>query len=278
MFTFPDPERIYQPYYWLDNERVVLTKRRSSTEDVFTLFSLVIWNITSREQQELLPEGYPNIVKDTQMPLWSLHSNALVHPSLKYALYVKTRISLVLWDRETEMEIGRVYFPQIESIPRWSPDGMFFVTSASPQQATGIGKEVVINFDDGLPNDGSADLLIGDLTGKLQRLTFYAVDDTAVEDEWFFTWSPDGKKIAFNLVSYPERSSRLVVYSLETNEAIDYCFQSDGEPLWLPDSQQLLVTQMTDSQYEAFLVDTTNGLAYSIAEDAEAKGWLEIKR
>jgi WD40 repeat protein len=130
------------------------------------------------------------------------------------------------------------------------------------------------NMDEGKPAwspNGQAVAVVGDgqlylvnRSGKAQPV----LDDKLIHEAQSPSWSPDGQRIAF------WNNDSLVIYNMQTNQAIDLCIPGNGEiplssVLWSPDGQQMIVVRRV-------LVDLQRKTAYKIKEipNATIFGWM----
>jgi Tol biopolymer transport system component len=239
------------PLYWLDNEWLVMWKPNQGPE----LDSLVFLNIFTGENKELLPD-YPDIFSDDYGSQWP--TNTVYDPSLTRVIYFQDTI-LVYWDMLTNQSIIEIpNHSRVRDRPKWSPNGKQFVYLEAIYKR---GKYV------------KGELVLVSWEGEKSPLThlgdFY--------DEWKiyrYTWSPDGKYIAFWL------NYRLAVLDVVNQKVTDYCIVTTNRdvpylPLWSPDSRHLAIAVLEDNRdSRTILVDIMNGYAAQITENWVPEGWM----
>jgi Tol biopolymer transport system component len=107
-------------------------------------------------------------------------------------------------------------------------------------------------------------------------------------DYWTFDdyfWSPSGRYLALYWMdpnSGQSTSSRnLVILNTQTLEAVDTCVQFSlpldiPAPVWSPDETQILLNDAyLDNHQRVILVDLQKNIAFPIAEDMQAQGWMK---
>ena len=266
----PDPDEYLTPVGWLDNERLMVDKRRGERGNFMApLPSLILFNPLTGEQQEWLPD-YPNLYDDSNLR-WGMMNHFVLNSELTYLVYPTWGEGgpLVLWNVEEGRDVSRLYFGSSRE-PHFSPDGDRVVASAPPQY------DGLVNIYDGLPTVGGEELFLMGINGDLTRLTYFTT--TSIVEQRDFAWSPDGKQIAFFLRIVGEGSDeyQLAVISLETRQVVNYCIPG-LRPMWSPDGKHLLVNQDYDTGGEifgAYLIRLEDGATWLLAKDAQASGWM----
>lgn len=168
------------------------------------------------------------------------------------------------------------------TMPRWSPDGRFFVTDAPLRSADQLSH---INFEDGLQYQGGTELFLVNLDGNIQRLTYFTVLQPRMQHDYI--WARDGHGIAFYSLPWYSFTPDLAYYDLDTGITINYCatreLPEDGSALpifppdivWSPDGDYLAVTFLDDNfRYTVNLVELSSGDAWQIGEDLSVMGWM----
>jgi WD40 repeat protein len=279
IFETPAPQRQLTPRYWLDNQRLLLDQKVSTPGA--TALELLILNPFTNERQEWHPDfpsqAYAN-------PNWLLYSNLVFNPALTHLIYpaLEEDFSIVLWNVQSEQVIRKIYWGSSRSIPRWSPDGRYFVTDA-PLRSDRTPR--FINFEDGLPYQGGTELFLVNQDGDVQRLTYFAVLQERRQSGYI--WARDGHGIAFYSLYWNSRTPDLAYFDLETGSVFDYC-ETRSLPenydatliyppdiVWSPESDYLAVTFLDDNfRYTVNLVELSTGDAWQIDEDLSAMGWM----
>jgi hypothetical protein len=100
-----------------------------------------------------------------------------------------------------------------------------------------------------------------------------------------YSWSPDGRHIAFWLITDPEHDHRvnLAILDTATLDVVNYCITYEyihqfARPLlWSPNSQQLVLeagTLYDNKPQLVVVVDIVQGWAAEIAEEMMPVGWM----
>lgn len=264
---------------WLDNDRLLINRRRWTGQGPFLLDSIVVLNPTTLEKQELLPQ-YPHMYTDTKPVVkWSdfAISRTIYNLSLSRVIYPATAENgtpIVLWDitKDTSLFVANSDGYLYGSTPRWSPDQNKFLIDLRP-----------IYFENSpQPNPGN-ELYSVTSSGEINRLTYLTnTFKTQLHD---YSWSPDGRYIAFWLKIEPSQfnDERLAILDINTNTITNYCVPGDPingaatAPVWSLDGH-LLAVESFDPQNKfhrlVFLVDTTQGIYTEIAENVKPIGWM----
>ncbi|PKN91950.1 MAG: hypothetical protein CVU44_16795 [Chloroflexi bacterium HGW-Chloroflexi-6] len=269
--TVPDPDERLNPAYWLDNQHLSLDHRQGEFGGPYMVSSMITLDPLTGNMQEQMPE-FPNL--DTFFsPLgWAVSTRFLINPELTHVIYQAREdygSLLILWDINAKKEIARIPGVHVET-PWWSPDGTKIVIGLVPKYIK----------DDNLPFVDGGDLFTLDATGKFERLTYLTTVHYAVEMS--YTWSPDGKSIAFMLQVAPDNKNianavpELSILDMETRQVTNLCIPGGGLT-WSPDGKYMLINQgLNDGKEknEVYLVDLENKSAWKVAENAEGRGWM----
>jgi len=263
-----DLEESLNPAGWLDNQRLMLDKYEFDSNMKFTSISLVSLDVVTGDKEEWFQE-YPNFSPRFYNRItWLPDTDLIINPKFKYLIYPSWEDSLpvILWDIDSNREVARIHNGDRESTPKWSPDGTRFVIGAPPQ-ITGYK-----NIDDGLPNKIGNDLFLVSYTGKVERLTYFTVEEKSWQS--LYSWSPDGQYIAFLLETGDFGnidSGDLAIVNVKTGEVTQYCI--GGIPIWTSDGRYILLSQTDDNfKSSVYLLDLQSSDTFLIAEDAYAIG------
>jgi hypothetical protein len=261
-----------KPIGWLDNHRLMLDRFQwDSNEERVLSKSLVVLDIATGEKEEWLQE-YPNFDNIPNDVYWSSGSNIILNPKFRYLIYPVREGALsdieegaVLWDIDSQREVTRIYGALSATYPNWSPDGTRFVISVPPNVQD-------YTADDGLPYKNGTELFLISITGKVERLTYFTVEETSFQD--FYKWSPDGQYIAFLLQTGSFGgigSGDLAIINVETGKVTQYCVS--GSLDWTSDGKYILFSQAYDNfGGRVYLLDIQSAKAYLIMEDAVTYG------
>jgi WD40 repeat protein len=279
IYETPAPQRQLQPAYWLDNQRLLLDQSNQNLDGKPR--DLVILNPFTNARQEWHPD-FPNQMEAN--PDWLLYSNLVFNPALTHLIYpaLEEDFSIILWNVQSEEVVRKIYMGSYSTMPRWSPDGRFFVTDAPLRSADQLSH---INFEDGLQYQGGTELFLVNLDGNIQRLTYFTVLQPRMQHDYI--WARDGHGIAFYSLPWYSFTPDLAYYDLDTGITINYCatreLPEDGSALpifppdivWSPDGDYLAVTFLDDNfRYTVNLVELSTGDAWQIGEDLSAMGWM----
>ncbi len=267
---------------WLNDQSIVIELDEDQPA------SLLILNPFSGKSVVLLPD-YPKIFKGDAHLDWDGWGETVYDSEMSKVIYVKGH-SFVLWDIKSRQEIATVPtladFNSLVKVPKWSPDGTRLVVAAP------------VNPDDELYRDELFSIAVDGTIQQLTRLTslFKSVDIT----KW--SWSPDGRYIAFMLYVSDQRiftsseGEQLALLDTTTDTVTFYCIpglqvldktnfmfskrysmasSTIPSPIWSPDSDQLLVeNRYIDDASRLILIDINKGFAVQIAENVEPVGWM----
>ncbi|MGC1378392.1 MAG: hypothetical protein WA821_19325 [Anaerolineales bacterium] len=197
-------------------------------------------------------------------------------PTLKYVVYTEVKDrkpGVVLYDIESRQKIieistgPKLGFAAFGGAPVWSSDG----------------RQVLMLLPTQGQHAGQQNLYLLDVSGKIEQITSFEILGP-------YSWSPDGKSIAFWIPT----GLQIGVLNLENKDLQVYCVKGDyfndgsyftgslpaaGELFWLPGGQQILVEiakTVGDGNYEGIgLVDLEKGLFTEIKWNVEYPIWLK---
>jgi hypothetical protein len=276
---------------WLNQEHILIARRRDFPRGSFIKRpSLIVLNPSTREQQEYIPEDYPNhYVADIWSLAWNSNTRLIPDPALTRLVYPAfgegADTAVILWDLEAGKVITRieVLSTLFGGTPVWLSDGSAFVVAARIRLES---DDYRMPFDNlpGEPYVNGLELLIVSRDGEIQRLTHLTNTYIAAPGE--MALSPDERYLAYWLTIMDNRypGERLAVADMLTGQVTNYCIagysESEGQspaPVWSPDGKYLAVTipdPEIHRQINVLVVDLYHGKAVEIAEKAEFLGWL----
>jgi len=269
---------------WLDNQRLIIQKEtRDNPNDIVAIAStFLVLDPFTGGQQTLQPD-FPGIYDVPPLPIWDGWGETVYDPTLTRVVYLQGDVSgpfyYVLWDTQNSKQVSDIQIiGELSAIPRWSPDGKQFTLAPSL-------------FENG-QSYPSYELYSIDRDGKTTRLTYLTdyYPRVYIDD---FSWSPDGRYIAFwfsswqdTTISYEALGNRyLAVLDTANGWVTNYCINGENDasiglriyppPLWSPDSKQVVVqSQVSKNYFQTVLVDVKESRAFIIAEDLAPVGWI----
>jgi hypothetical protein len=268
---------------WIDNEQLLIGVLESEGRWVKYPEDEILFNIFTGKQTLLHPD-YPDIDLGNTGLAWTGGSTTKYDPSLTLVVYpsyteqVGGSPSYVLYDRVRKEKITEKAVKLFWTTPIWSPDGSKFAIndSAGDGEFYVITREGVISKVSHFNGDD----------GK------YGLDNVKFSDQ--FSWSPDGRYLAFwldaKLYSY---SGTFAILDTQTGETTDYClpsgssigtyygwFYSNYQPIWSLDGKYVvtIANQQENGDYDTVLIDLTQRVAAKIAENLVPIGWLDTAK
>jgi hypothetical protein len=178
---------------------------------------------------------------------------------------------IALRDIENDRVIARIVtMDKYGRTPLWTPGGNWFIlaTKVNPQD----------------PYPPANEIFAVSREGQIEQLTHFKgrFEEVNIPDN--YSLSPDGKLLAFWIVTKPSNyaGANLAILNTDTGDVKNYCIQGDPsldiktalanviDPLWSPDGSQLLVV----SGNRIVLVDLINNYAAKIGENEMPVGWM----
>lgn len=176
---------------------------------------------------------------------------------MRFALW-DTDAHTTLWEQEVN-DPG-------DASPQWSPNGDQIVFARGVWDSSGSGGDSFFSVD---------------RSGREIQLTNLS-DAYPIVFIGLFSWSPDGRYIAFWLDGRQTEDDyfpRLAILDMKRGTITDYCLGPGGmEPVWSPDGKQIMITIWDNREPGArpyvVIVDIEQNTAYKVAEDASVVGWM----
>jgi dipeptidyl aminopeptidase/acylaminoacyl peptidase len=232
--------------HWLDNERLIIDTEKYGT--------LLLVNPFTGEQQTLaddLPNLYPYELNKKNFPWWPV----VYSPDLDLVAYHSQykdgdeyRSGAVLYDLVSK----QILWKKDEGVsPAWSPDGKVLAFTTVSYEGR---------------------LYLFSRPGPVRAV----LDESLPHQARVFSWSPDGRYIAF------WNAESLMIYDRQMDWVFDTCISSNQDivsPRWSPDSRQILV-YVSGYSTELMLVNWEEKRAYKIKEfphdelNGRIYGWM----
>ncbi|MBN1454610.1 MAG: PD40 domain-containing protein [Anaerolineales bacterium] len=270
--TYPWKDNWYFLDGWLNDGQVILTANPPADYEPYQNLPTTLFNIGGGNETVLLPD-YPEINNlepfNQQGPLAATATS--YSPNLKLAVYEafgEGGKDLVLWDRQNNTEAARVQQADTAPYPQWNP----------------AGDQVVVA---GRSETRYTDLFILSKSGGAQQVTDLREIIFHPTSIYTLGWSPDGKRIAFELTSDGRKCDQhcIGIFDVDSGEVeifnfseyrIGFSLAPNYALTWSPDSRYLLLPLISiETDEEPTVVfDVEQGLAYQVATNARIEGWL----
>jgi WD40 repeat protein len=272
---------------WFDNERLINQAFRQDAD------YLILLNPFTAESQELSTD-FPNIDKEpwrifhgfiASFPLTVYDSTLtrVIYPECDSTCKERMQRNepgwpVVLWDVKKGEVLARLMTMDIYgNKPIWSPDGTQFIMSADTRPVKSVDLDDQADEFFAISREGQ----IRQLTHLREQFNYSEINDS-------YSLSPDGRLVAFWMITQPRQSqnARLAVLDTVTGEVTNYCIKGDPfvdnsdsllAPIWSPDSTQVLVISRDPkdtSIRRVVVVDIVQGYAATIVKDVEPVGWM----
>ena len=257
---------------WLNDQELIinlagLDPKENAQKKLST--SMVLNPFTGEEK--ILKPDYPDAyVYDAGIALrhFKWLSGTAYNAALTRVVYLgENGFSYILWDLQKNKPLVRLMNRSLMAQPRWSPDGTRFamlgylgdISELDTSQAYPYALYMI-------DQDGTATKLIDDLGLNI--------------DDYF--WSPSGRYLALFLNTPPNYTQkRIAILDTQTLEVTDTCLQIPENldrtaPVWSPDETQILLDDAYEENHRrVILVDMKKNIAFPIAEDMIATGWMK---
>jgi dipeptidyl aminopeptidase/acylaminoacyl peptidase len=255
----PGDIETWDTFYWLDNERIVIGAY--GQPNVLNPFTGEFYGLSKWYAQS--PGGLHII------PLWDV--NGVFDSQLSRIFYIQEGLTMLLWDMQSQKILAQLepYSKYISGDqPQWSWDDKEIVFGYV--SATNMGEELF-----SISRDGE----MSQLTALGQYYSQVRISK--------FSWSPDGRNIAFFFKDKSKDGSQyqLAVLNKETLQVTNYCNlggfmdpkKENVRPIWSPDGTKLLIGRLEADQttFKTILVDLSDEYAVQLAENLVPVGWMK---
>ncbi|MCJ7696685.1 MAG: hypothetical protein MUO40_14845 [Anaerolineaceae bacterium] len=278
---FPSYEKWSGVIAWLNSGKLLIEESEWTPRNSGLLSSIIVLDLDSGKFETIYPIEFPSIVPNLYKnigPEWLGKIVFLPNADLSYIVYATgyDEKSIALWDRVNQNEVVRInVFSNLDwgSLPEWSKNGDFFITSGIPE------------WDSNHLDYGPKDLLIVQTDGVIKNLTNLATSFETAERG--YTLSPNDEKVAFWLATdfqseYGPQTWQMAIIDLESGSLVTYCAYAGRtdwpiKPIWSPDGDKLLLTSWDDfNEYPSgvSIFDIENLSIIEISEDTVGVGWL----
>lgn len=281
--SLPPGEYPYGLDHWLNNEQITINILQPWGEN-YTKYPIdqLIYNPFTSEQKKEISAQYPDIDQANSRMFWEGSSTTKYDPLLTRVVYPagikkdylgRSGIGYVLWDMEKQVKLAEIVTGHFSATPKWVPDGSRFVINDSYGNGEFyvVTREGVVTQLSHLNSDPSAE--------SAGRRYFSDI----------YSWSPNGRYLAFWLVSTLNSSFQgtLAILDSETGMVTDTCVsagflglgtpgQLHMRPIWSPDGKSLVTVanRQEDGSYQSVLIDLEDEYAAVLAENKFPVGWL----
>ena len=259
---------------WLDNHRLLIAKQADLQLSQYNPVSFILLDLNTGQDNEV-QVTYPDL-NQVGYVNWNL-INYIFSPDFTRVLYPTSRVDpgnvnyVAFWDTEHEQVLATLPVELTEtSMPQWSPDGSKVLVSglASKSGETSTAWR-------------GQELFTIDRNGKITQLTHftdYYPGTTAIQE---YTWSPDGRNVAFWLQTKQMDKPQLITLNVNTGKAINHCISASfiygaSRPIWSPKGDYLLIDRQesADAVSQIFLLDISQNAVAQIAESDTPVGWM----
>jgi WD40 repeat protein len=283
--TLPAGEYPYTIDHWLNNEQIALVILQPWGENYYKYpIDELIFNPFTGEQKLMVSEQYPDIDQADARRLWEGVSTTKYDPLLTRVVYPagiinqdylgRSGIGYILWDLEKQIKLVEIVTRGDLVTPKWAPDGSRFVIND--------------DYGDGEFYAVSRDGVVTQLSHLNPDLAAESAGRRYLSDR--YSWSPDGRYLAFWLESVQNSAIRgaFAVLDTGTGQVTDTCipagFIEKGipslpvmyVPVWSPDGKSLVTVanRQEDGSYQSILIDLEGKFAAPFGKDIFPVGWL----
>ena len=252
----------FELYRWLNNQQLFLGEPGK----------YVVFNPHTKEEKDYSNADFPDYDTDNARNDWVFFDSTLTR-----AIYKHSAIFLV--NMESKKIIARIAdgFDRTP-VAEWTTDGSeaaIVGTTAVGTTGTRMGDNIFAVGRD----------------GQVTQLTHLAEKYGTGFNIHSMSWSPDSRHIAFWMwySGVTPYNWQLAVLDITSSKVTNYCISTDpyatpagrpyfqglSAPIWSPDGKQVIVELRAEGSASSIvLVDTTQNIAFQIAQNAYPVGWM----
>ena len=227
----------FQPSWSPDGKRIAFVSDRDGhVIDGRTTNEIYVMDVDGKNQLNLTND--PN---DDRSPSWSPDGKRIAYASKRDDGHEHPHREIYVMDADGKNQQRLTNNHDNDQFPSWSPGGKRIVFS-SVKEGHFIGEVKITDEIYVMDADG----------GNQQRLTENRKND------WFPSWSPDGKRIAFA----SDRKGDLQnfeIYVMDANggnqQRLTENRKNDWFPSWSPDGKRIVFHSNRDGNYEIYVMD-----------------------
>jgi WD40 repeat protein len=286
MLERPWLDRWFKLAYWVNPEWLIIQMSPdtggSSTAGNYD--RLILYNPYTAGERMLINQ-FPELHNPLHPKNWKGAGQTIYDPTLERAVFAGLGgSSYVLGNMMSNVILAEVktfslwWYPG--SAPQWSPDGQYALVSALNAESEYVFEMYALQRD-----------------GSIVQLTHFIDFYPSIGIERY-SWSPNGKSIAFLYSSSTDRyyPERLAMMDFDSHALVLYCFQGDVTQLnyrnnlkyyydeqvyagvvWSPDGSWIILeNRFAENASNIILLNPENNLAYMLIEKENVQpiGWM----
>lgn len=268
---------------WLDNEQLVLSVNQplAGTDYIVYPRDIVVVNPFVNNYRRLVSD-YPDIDQANNRTMWEGGYTTVYDSTLSRVVYAASidedysghhGLGYVLLNMDNQEKLAQIVTGNFSATPKWSPDGSKFIVSEW--------------WDEGL-------FYLVTRDGKITRIVNSDADAASKETyryPSFYSWSPDGRYIAFWLEALDKDNAGhaiLTIMNTITGETTDTGILAGHVeaglfdayvPVWSPDGKNVvtIANRKENGTFDTVLVDLERRVVMKIDESLSPIGWLDTE-
>ncbi|MBI5351759.1 MAG: hypothetical protein HZB50_03890 [Chloroflexi bacterium] len=259
---------------WPDNQHILIAKQADLQSSIYNPETIILLDVNSGEDHEI-DSTYPDL-NQVNYVNWNL-INYIYSPDFTRVLYPLSKVNpgyvnyVALWDMVNKQILATLPVElSATSLPKWSPEGTQvlitgLVSKVGEKSSTWPGQE----------------LFTIDTNGNINQLTHFTDYYPGHITINHYSWSPDGKSIAFWLQIGRLQVPQLVVLNIDSGKVINYCisglpYNKTAKPVWSPAGNYLVVDYQKSENdvFQSLLINVTQETIAPIADNIHVIDWL----